>query len=112
MKHTHQHDNAQSGNPVLVPVRFEFTHPSAKTVYIAGTFNQWRPETKPMHAAGGGNWWKETSLAPGVYEYCFIVDGEWMPDPLAKESVPNPFGGRNSILKVAGAPESAHFAAA
>jgi hypothetical protein len=40
-------------------------------------------------------------LAPGTYEYCLVVDGQWMPDPLAKETVPNPFGGRNSVLKVA-----------
>jgi hypothetical protein len=33
-----------------------------------------------------------------------------MPDPLARETVPNPFGGRNSILKVADSPEAAHFA--
>ena len=111
MKHNHQHDNAHTDDPALVTVRFAFTHPTAKDVFIAGTFNQWRPETKAMHSSGGGNWWKETSLAPGTYEYCFIVDGEWMPDPLAKESVPNPFGGRNSILKAAGEPGSVHFAA-
>jgi hypothetical protein len=33
-----------------------------------------------------------------------------MPDPLARETVPNPFGGRNSVLKVANSPESAHLA--
>jgi hypothetical protein len=38
-----------------------------------------------------------------------VVDGQWMPDPLAKETVPNPFGGRNSILKVASSPEAAHL---
>jgi hypothetical protein len=31
-----------------------------------------------------------------------------MPDPLARETVPNPFGGRNSVLKVATSPEAAH----
>jgi len=36
------------------------------------------------------------------------VDGQWMPDPLARETVPNPFGGRNSILKVASSSEEAH----
>jgi len=29
-----------------------------------------------------------------------VVDGQWMANPLAKESVANPFGGRNSVLKV------------
>ena len=48
----------------------------------------WQPEAKTLHSSGVGNWWKETSLAPGTYEYCLVVDGKWMPDPLAKESVP------------------------
>ena len=46
----------------------------------------------------------------GTYEYCLVVDGQWRPDPLAKETVPNPFGGRNSVLKVASSPEAAHLA--
>jgi hypothetical protein len=36
----------------------------------------------------------------GIYEYCLVVDGSWIPDPLALEHVPNPFGGKNSILEV------------
>ena len=110
MKHNHNHDNARSAGPQLQPVRFEFTHPTATTVCIAGTFNQWQPEAKTLHPAGGGRWWKETALAPGTYEYCLVVDGQWMPDPLARETVPNPFGGRNSVLKVASSPEAAHRA--
>ena len=108
MKHNHNHDNAPS--PQHVPVRFEFTNPKATTVCIAGTFNHWQPEAKTLHSSGVGNWWKETSLAPGTYEYCLVVDGKWMTDPLARESVPNPFGGRNSILRVATSPEAAHLA--
>jgi 1,4-alpha-glucan branching enzyme len=104
MKHNHNHDNAPDAGLQLVPVHFEFTHPTAAAVSVAGTFNQWRPEAKTLHSAGGGRWVKETVLAPGTYEYCLIVDGRWMPDPLAKETVPNPFGGRNSVLKVAGPP--------
>ena len=112
MKHNHNHNNARSAGPELVTVRFEFTHPTATTVCVAGTFNQWRPEAKTLHPAGEGHWWKETALAPGTYEYCLVVDGQWMPDPLAKETVPNPFGGRNSILKVASSPAAVHLAAA
>jgi hypothetical protein len=55
---------------------------------------------------------KEAFLAPGTYEYCLVVDGQWIPDPLARESVPNPFGGRNSVLNVSSTPEAAHRAAA
>jgi 1,4-alpha-glucan branching enzyme len=96
--------------PHLVPVRFEFTDPSATTVCVAGTFNQWQADTKTLHSSSTGHWWKETALAPGTYEYCLVVDGQWMPDPLAKESVPNPFGGRNSVLTVADSPEAVHLA--
>ncbi len=100
MKHNHNHDNAPSAGPQLVPIRFAFTHPTATTVCVAGTFNQWQPTTKSMHPLGNGQWLKETVLAPGTYEYRLVVDGQWIADPLAKETVPNPFGGRNSILKV------------
>jgi len=110
MKHNHHHDNASATSPGLVPVRFEFTHPTATTVCIAGTFNQWKPEAKALHSSGAGNWWKETQLAPGTYEYCLVVDGQWMPDPKARETVPNPFGGKNSILTVASSPAAAHLA--
>ena len=110
MKHNHNHDNARSAVPRLGPVRFEFTHSTAATVSVAGTFNDWHPATKFMHPSENGRWLKETALAPGTYEYCFVVDGQWMPDPLARETVPNPFGGRNSVLKVAGSLEAAHLA--
>ncbi|MGA3269130.1 MAG: glycogen-binding domain-containing protein, partial [Verrucomicrobiota bacterium] len=108
MKHNKQHNNLRSDGPQLVTVRFEYTDPKATTVCLAGTFNHWQPEAKTLHSSGLGNWWKETALAPGTYEYCLVVDGKWIPDPLARETVANPFGGRNSILKVASSPEAAH----
>ncbi|HTA29484.1 MAG TPA: glycogen-binding domain-containing protein [Candidatus Cybelea sp.] len=109
MKHSNHHNN-HSASPQLVPVRFEFTDPKAASVCLAGSFNHWQPESKTLHTTGVGRWWKETALAPGTYEYCLVVDGRWMPDPLAAESVPNPFGGRNSLLRVASSPEAAHLA--
>ena len=96
MKHKHPNDTSAQ----LVPVHFEFTHPTAKTVCVAGTFNKWQPEAKALHVSGGGRWVKESALIPGTYEYCLVVDGQWMPDPLVKETVPNPYGGRNSVLTV------------
>ena len=108
MKHNHNHDNALPAP--LVPVHFEFTDPKATSVCIAGSFNHWQLEAKTLHSSGAGNWWKDTELAPGTYEYCLVVDGHWMPDPLAKETVANPFGGRNSILNVASTPTEAHLA--
>ena len=109
MKHKHNHDNARHTGPQLVPVRFEFAHPTARTVSVAGTFNEWHPTTKSMLRSKNGHWLKEAFLPPGNYEYCLVVDGQWMPDPLVKETVANPFGGRNSILKVATSPDAAHL---
>lgn len=103
-------DRAGSDRPHSLPVRFEFTDPQAVSVYIAGTFNNWQADAKPMHPVGNGRWVRETVLPVGTYEYCLVVDGEFCPDPLARETVPNLFGGRNSVLKVASSPEAAQFA--
>ena len=59
-----------------------------------------------MIALGDGRWMKELTLPPGVYEYRIVADGEWMADPLAIETNPNPFGGLNSVLKVEDATSS------
>ena len=104
MKHNHNHDNAPGSDIPLVPCRFEFIDKAAHLVCVAGSFNDWKPEAKTLHGDGSGKWWKETPLKPGVYEYCFVVDGKWIPDPSAPESVANPFGGKNSVLKVASPP--------
>jgi 1,4-alpha-glucan branching enzyme len=81
-------------------VRFEFTHPTAESVFIAGTFNDWHPQTTRMIALGDGRWAKDLALPPGHYEYCLVVDGQWIPDPRAAETAHNPFGGISSIRRV------------
>jgi 1,4-alpha-glucan branching enzyme len=94
----------------LMSVRFEFTHPTAGSVCVAGTFNDWHPTTKAMYSDGDGHWLKEAFLLPGSYEYRLVVDGHWMADPLVKDQVTNAFGGRNSVVKVARPPAAAHRA--
>jgi len=88
--------------PRAKTVHIEFNHATATTIGIAGTFNDWRPGATEMISVGEGRWVKKLVLTPGVYEYCVVVDGAWLSDPLAKETVPNPFGGLNSVLKVNG----------
>lgn len=53
-----------------------------------------------MIPMGNGLWIKELVLPPGAYEYRLVVDNEWVPDPLCPETVANPFGGKNSVVKV------------
>lgn len=87
-------------------VQLEFTNPSATKVCLAGTFNEWRPEATPMVSLGNGRWVKQLALPPGQYEYRLVVDGEWMCDPSARTTKPNPFGGFNSVLKVGKRPSA------
>lgn len=86
--------------PQIGRVSFELVKPGAKSVFVAGSFNDWKPEQAPLAPAGNGRWTGDVALKPGRHEYLFVVDGQWIPDPNAKESVQNPFGGRNSILGV------------
>lgn len=81
-------------------VRLEFFHPQAREVNIAGSFNDWRPGATWMISLGNGRWVKEILLPPGRYEYCFVVDGHWMPHQRIKESTPGPSEDRNSVLIV------------
>ena len=81
-------------------VLLELVKPGAKSVCVAGSFNQWTPETTPLVRKGDDHWVGDLTVKPGRHEYLFVVDGQWMPDPNAKESVANPFGGCNSVLIV------------
>ena len=94
--HTHHSDKAEN---TKVQVQFKVAAGEAKSVSVAGTFNDWNPQKTPLKRNGGG--WKTTVTLPrGRYEYRFVVDGQWVADPSAKESVPNPFGSANSVLSV------------
>jgi len=76
----------------------ELVKPEAKSVSVAGSFNGWQPA--PLTRANDGKWIGDLTGITGRHEYLFVVDGQWLPDPNAKESVQNPFGGRNSVLVV------------
>lgn len=82
-------------------VVLELVNPAARQVFVAGSFNNWQPEQTPLAPDGNGRWAGDLKVRPGRHEYLFVVDGQWLPDPNAKESVENPFGGRNSVLTVA-----------
>ena len=83
-----------------VGVAVELVEPAARQVFVAGSFNGWKPETTPLVSMGNGRWKGDLNLGPGRHEYLFVVDGQWRPDPNASDSVQNPFGGRNSVVTV------------
>jgi 1,4-alpha-glucan branching enzyme len=84
--------------------------PDAGSVFLAGTFNAWDPSTGPMERAAEGIWRVTLQLAPGVYEYKFFVDDEWVCKPGMDEldpsllsnsgCVPNVYGTANHTVEV------------
>lgn len=92
----------QRRGSVRSEVKFEFRAPAyAQRVTLAGDFNQWNQESRPMQKTPFEVWEVTTHLAPGRYEYKFLVNGgEWFPDPKAKLSAPNRYGTANSIIEV------------
>jgi 1,4-alpha-glucan branching enzyme len=88
--------------PDVAKVALKLVKPGAKAVHVAGSFNGWQPEVTPLVQTSSGHWAGELRLRPGRHEYLFVVDGQWLPDPNAKEAVQNPFGGYNSVLSISG----------
>ena len=81
-----------------------FKDENAGDVRIAGDFNGWVPDrgVRSLIASEGQTrvWTKVLKLAPGTYQYRYVVDGEWREDPSNPQSVPGPTGQPNSILHV------------
>ena len=57
-----------------------YGYPDADKVILTGSFNGWREDELLMKR--DTNCWKlPVAMAPGNYEYKFIVDGKWITDP-------------------------------
>ncbi|HHE40135.1 MAG TPA: hypothetical protein ENL10_01370 [Candidatus Cloacimonetes bacterium] len=100
---------------------FQFDAPSARTVTLSGSFpdNMWSGTatasgtfdeqidlmyddgTHGDRVAGDGIWTVIKQLAPGRYEYKFVIDrNTWVKDPNAFEVTDDGYGGYNSVLIV------------
>jgi chromosome partitioning protein len=92
---------AQQGSREVV-VRFRDME--ANDVRIAGDFNGWVPDkgVRSLIESEGQTrvWTKILRLAPGTYQYRYVVDGEWRADPENPEVISSAVGGRNSVLVV------------
>jgi 1,4-alpha-glucan branching enzyme len=94
--------SAESPQVVEGGVRFVFFAVKADKVNIVGDFNNWSTSADPMYdREGKGLWAIVLPLAPGRYEYKFLVDGEkWTPDPRNSNRVKDGFGAFNSFVEV------------
>jgi len=83
-------------------ITFELFEPAARTVTLAGDFNGWDAVALPLRKDAGGRWKRTVRLAPGTYQYKFVVDGtRWVEDPLNLNRIANQLGGCNSMVEVA-----------
>jgi 1,4-alpha-glucan branching enzyme len=90
---------AVAGGKKRVP--FEVRCAPGSAVFLAASFNDWDPTAKPMaDAAGDGVFVATCMLAPGSYEYKFVVNGEWAVDPANPNFVVNALGTLNSVVLV------------
>ena len=72
---------------------------AARQVILSGSFNDWTENSFFMQKTQSG-WELTLDLSAGIYEYKFIVDGEWMHDPMNEMTIENQHQTLNSILLV------------
>ena len=86
-------------------VTFSLEAPGASEVLVSGEFNGWGGDASSAWPLadpdGDGTWTRDEKLDPGSYQYKFVVDGSWIPDPANPDSVDDGFGGKNSLLTLA-----------
>lgn len=85
-------------------VRFNYK-PNGKPseIFLAGTFNAWNPANKDYllkDEDGDGVYSITLQLAPGTYQYKFVIDGTWTKDPYSPEATGDGFGGQNGKFAV------------
>jgi len=82
-------------------VVFSLEAPESIPVKVAGDFNGWRPEDLvPAKTDGRTVWTKVMTLPPGTYQYKYVVNGRWIPDPINEQVSEDIYGGLNSILNI------------
>lgn len=81
-------------------VELKIHAPEAKKVIVAGDFNKWEVSSLKAKKENNGTWTAKLSLAPGRYEYKFLIDGNWHNDPACQGCVPNAFGSKNCVVIV------------
>lgn len=94
------------------PVATEFVFiadSSARTVAVAGTFNEWNSQTSFLERDSDGRTWRLTLyLRPGRHLYKFVVNSrQWVVDPKASAQEEDGAGNVNSVLMVVPADYSA-----
>jgi 1,4-alpha-glucan branching enzyme len=83
-------------------MRFSLMDTDARSVAVAGSFNEWSVSSHPMaREVTGGIWTTVVPLPPGEHVFMFVIDGKrWITPPLADDFVDDGFGARNGVVIV------------
>ena len=73
----------------------------ASVVVLTGTFNNWH-QSQLLFTREGDEWVCRVELDPGVYQYKFIVDGDWLLDPSNPDTAEDEAGNVNNVIEVKG----------
>ncbi|MDB6029890.1 MAG: hypothetical protein JWM16_228 [Verrucomicrobiales bacterium] len=79
---------------------FSYNDAQAQSVSLVGNFTDWEQNAVPLKKQKNGAWKATVPLEPGVYEYRFLVDGEWHNDQECQNRRLNSFGAENCIREV------------
>jgi cyclomaltodextrinase / maltogenic alpha-amylase / neopullulanase len=84
-----------------VEFRYQPVISGVSEVSLAGSFNDWNVGATPMTDSDGDGTYSATLLlAPGSYQYKFVVDGTWITPEDADDYADDGFGGQNGVLRV------------
>src|ERR1043165_6015270 len=71
----------------------------ASVVVLTGSFNGWN-QSQLLFGHEGDEWVCRVDLDPGVYQYKFVVDGNWLLDPSHPDTAEDEAGNVNNVLDV------------
>jgi 1,4-alpha-glucan branching enzyme len=90
--------------PVMTPggVQFAVMLREARSVAVAGNFNQWAAASHPLaRQSASGVWTAIVKLPPGEHLFMYVVDGtQWISPPAAEDYADDGFGARNGVVIV------------
>ena len=74
------------------PVSHTFTYvrpssaPAVTSVNLAGSFNSWNTTARAMTQQANGSWQTTIDLAPGTYQYKFVMNGGTWPNNMCNDA--------------------------
>jgi len=73
----------------------------ADKVALCGDFNEWDAGAHPMRPLKNGGFSVTVSLPVKQYQFLYCIDGRrWENEPDADDIADNPFGGKNSVIRL------------